>query len=1181
MSVKKLILASLIMLLCLNSHIIAEITVDPHGFALSVGEDVGDIELELINSDENDVAFGVDYQLVDFEDGRQEGPRRDDLGDIIHEFNAPNGQANQQKVGISWDWENDWMWMSNNPNSAVMAVNPDDDYNIERELNIQTPFNVACLYGHLYVVNNALNSIFHYDTEGNNLGNINMGFNVGAITRSEELGLLIMMHDPDRAFHVYTIDEDGLPDEQLGIIPNLGQWTNGQESYRACDWVDLHPDGQFWICTSNAGGNGGFLYQFLIDTETWEVVEVIDNVLIWENCNQNRQRFGIGHDGENFWTTGFNPATVRIIDDGVVEFDMLTVDPEEGVIPGNDLESINITVDPEGYDPGLYHILMEISPDNVEEEIELSVVVTVGDAPTFNLSGNVTDAETDEVIEDVRVEVDGYIIKRFTNEEGAYSVFNLPVGIYEISFLAADYLPLIQEINVEEGGIVELDVELLHAECTPAPAEIRTELAPGSDTQIPIEISNDGNGPLTYTIERLLPGNANADPWELRRSMMFGQDREDARIQGVAFANDQFFVSSAHDNEPAIYIFNREGEYIDIFIEPGEDRYGMKDITSDGELIWGVIGSTIYGLSFDGEVQVELEAPIRSLVNSAYDPDREWLWLSAITSDIIGVDREGNQQAVIEREGLRIYGLGYYSDDPDGYAVYVYAKEPETNRAMLYKANPEDGDMEFVTYLDPELGGTPLGVNITNQFDPYSWVFMAVSNAGADVGGDRVDIWQVDARKDWVQIDPEEGVIEAGDTQDFELTLDATGLPVGEYEVDLVYIHDGVGSETTIPVTLGVVDGPAQSQRTIQLDMGWDLISVNLQPEPDDIIELMVDLVEAELLLMLKDGNGRFYSPAFGFCNIPGWNVAEGYQIKMEDAGELTLEGITVMSDDPIPLGEGWNMSSYFPRQPVDAIIALSGIVEQLLIAKDGSGNFYSTQWGFSNLGDMRELMGYQIKVSEDVELVYRLQEEGEEVAVSHRNQRGELPEHVNTGNNMSLLVLGEATCDGRIGVYAGEILVGSGVLADGVCGISVWGDDTTTPEIDGALPDESLELRLSNNHLQFNTLSGDDRYQVDGFWVVELQTTSEIPQEFGIISTYPNPFNSTIRIEYAISSDSHISLNLYNISGQKIKTMVDRRSKAGIHRINIKADDLASGLYFIELDSRGKTVSRKVLLVR
>jgi len=619
----------------------------------------------------------------------------------------------------------------------------------------------------------------------------------------------------------------------------------------------------------------------------------------------------------------------------------------------------------------------------------------------------------------------------------------------------------------------------------------------------------------------------------------------------------------------------------------------MKDIACDGELIWGAIGSTIYGLTLNGEVQIEFEAQVRSIANTAWDADRQWLWVSGITTNIAALDLEGNQQAEIDRRNLRIYGLAYYPDDPDDHPLYIYTKEPETDRAMLHKANPEDDDIMFITYLDPELGGSPYGTFITNQYDLYSWIFMAVANAGNDEGGDRVDIWHIDARKDWIQIEPVDGVIENGETQEFELTLDAIELPVGIFEAELVYIHDGVGGVTTIPVTLAVVEGPVQAQRTIRLEMGWNMVSVNLQPDPDDIIELTRELVDAELLLLMKDGEGRFYSPEFGFCNIPGWNVADGYQVKMDDVGELTLEGITVMADDPIPLGEGWNMISYYPRLPVDAVVALSGIVDRLIIAKDGEGHFYNPEWGFSNMGNMQELWGYQVKVTEDLELVYRLLEEDDEFIARAHNPGGSLPEHPVTGNNMSLLVIDDRqsyssfarSVVGTIGVYADDKLVGSGVLENGICGIAVWGDDPTTPEVDGALQDQPLTIFIHDEtgqyDITFKILAGESSYTTDGFWIVELEGVAEIPNEFGIISAYPNPFNSRMLVRYALPEASIVNLSVFDLTGRQVMEFTSEQQATGVHAITVDGEALTSGIYFVELQTNGQISKRKVVLMK
>ncbi len=66
-------------------------------------------------------------------------------------------------------------------------------------------------------------------------------------------------------------------------------------------------------------------------------------------------------------------------------------------------------------------------------------------------------------------------------------------------------------------------------------------------------------------------------------------------------------------------------------------------------------------------------------------------------------------------------------------------------------------------------------------------------------------------------------------------------------------------------------------------------------------------------------------------------------------------------------------MISYYPRVAIDAVVAFSGIANQMIIAKDGAGHSYNPEWEFSNMGNLREVQGYQVKMDGDAELIYRL----------------------------------------------------------------------------------------------------------------------------------------------------------------------------------------------------------------
>jgi len=352
------------------------------------------------------------------------------------------------------------------------------------------------------------------------------------------------------------------------------------------------------------------------------------------------------------------------------------------------------------------------------------------------------------------------------------------------------------------------------------------------------------------------------------------------------------------------------------------------------------------------------------------------------------------------------------------------------------------------------------------------------------------------------------------------------------------------------------------------------------------VVVLTEALVEQDLLLMMKDGDGNFYNPEFNFNNIPGWDVAQGYLMKLTDPGDLTLEGETVLSDEPIELEEGWQIISCYLRFPVEATIAFSGIEEQLIIAKDEDGNFYNPEFNFSNMGEVTNGNGYHLKMSEAAELVYRIQLEDEEAAmVSRRADVGFLGGHSNTGRNMSLLMISAADLSGDIGVYAGDVLVGSGVLSGGVCGVAIWGDDQSTEAVDGAVDGAGLELRLWDGtgfrSLSYSSLRGDGVYATDGLWVVELGGTEALPVEFGIESAYPNPFNSRTQIRFGLADASVASLHLYDLSGRLLREISLGRLSAGSHVTTVDGATLSSGVYLLELVAGAEFSRRKLTLVK
>lgn len=95
--------------------------------------------------------------------------------------------------------------------------------------------------------------------------------------------------------------------------------------------------------------------------------------------------------------------------------------------------------------------------------------------------------------------------------------------------------------------------------------------------------------------------------------------------------------------------------------------------------------------------------------------------------------------------------------------------------------------------------------------------------------------------------------------------------------------------------------------------------------------------------------------------------------------------------------------------------------------------------------------------------------------------------------------------------------------------------------------------------------------------------TGTETPKTlpFVLNQNYPNPFNPSTTIEFAIASDSHVGLNIYDVTGKLVATVMNKDLKAGKYTVGFKADKLATGVYFYKLTTSKGEETRKMVIIR
>lgn len=110
-----------------------------------------------------------------------------------------------------------------------------------------------------------------------------------------------------------------------------------------------------------------------------------------------------------------------------------------------------------------------------------------------------------------------------------------------------------------------------------------------------------------------------------------------------------------------------------------------------------------------------------------------------------------------------------------------------------------------------------------------------------------------------------------------------------------------------------------------------------------------------------------------------------------------------------------------------------------------------------------------------------------------------------------------------------------------------------------------------------FSNIVGGDKYGITGV----NDNNHPVPSSFDLAQNYPNPFNPSTSIEYSVPERTFVEVNVYNVLGIKVASLVKGTKEAGTYKVQFDGSKLSSGLYIYEIKTNKFSATRKMMLLK
>tara|TARA_B100000315_G_scaffold260807_1_gene325618 strand:+ start:9682 stop:13104 length:3423 start_codon:yes stop_codon:yes gene_type:complete len=427
----------------------------------------------------------------------------------------------------------------------------------------------------------------------------------------------------------------------------------------------------------------------------------------------------------------------------------------------------------------------------------------------------------------------------------------------------------------------------------------------------------------------------------------------------------------------------------------------------------------------------------------------------------------------------------------------------------------------------------------------------------------------------WVTVFPDQGVVYANNSENVEVSFNSNGLANGGYNASMKISSNG--GTCTIPVTM-TVSGESQGMPVSYIE-GWNLIGLPLTVENSYYLFLFPDAIE-----------GTLYSYTGVYESESNLENGSGYWLRFNQQGNVSVSG-SPLNSLPISISEGWNLLSGI-SSPVGAEdISDPG---NILIP----GTLYGYNGTYYNAVSIEPGSGYWVRSISDGEITLSSSGPSRKLAETQNDLLSELGSLIFTNSDgfSGTLFCGVLLSDEELLSYSLPPVPPAGAFDIRFGGDLKIGNEGNEILVQNEVWPLTVEFRNPQSAIPnvdewylLDKARGKE-YELNGNGTVEITDPTErltlyrstlIPEHFALYQNYPNPFNPVTTIQFSVETNSKTSLQIFDITGRLVETLVNENLEPGYHEITWNATNVSSGVYIYKLTTDAGQLTRKMILLK